>query len=152
MSQRDITFAACAVIAAHGPQALTIAVRYIVNVRELGLIEKAAWWESVALAIKKIQRSDQIRRWRLKAEEIRTAADGFADTAARGHMRNSAETYEALANALEARLERKKETEFRRRVEAQHRRNLSNRCYRRESAVSSGVAAGEGTLARNACK
>jgi hypothetical protein len=82
MSQRDITLAACAVIAAHGPRALSIAVRYIVNVRELGLVEKAAWWESVALAIKKIQRSDQIRRWRLKAEE-RPAPRGAALTGLR---------------------------------------------------------------------
>jgi hypothetical protein len=48
--------------------------------------------------------AEQIRRWRMKAEEIRTAADGFADGSARQHMRNSAETYEALANTAEARL------------------------------------------------
>jgi hypothetical protein len=51
---------------------------------------------------------EQIRRWRLKAEELRTAADGFADGAARQHLRNSAETYEALANNAEARLDRRK--------------------------------------------
>jgi hypothetical protein len=54
---------------------------------------------------------DQIRRWRLKAEEIRTAADAFADASARDTMRNSAETYEALANSFEARLKREKDTE-----------------------------------------
>jgi hypothetical protein len=52
--------------------------------------------------------AEQIRRWRMKAEEIRSAADGFADGSAR-YMRNSAETYEALANAAEARLERRKD-------------------------------------------
>ena len=51
---------------------------------------------------------EQIRRWRMKAEEIRTAADGFADGSARQYMLNSAETYEALANSFEARLQRPK--------------------------------------------
>ena len=55
--------------------------------------------------------SGQIRRWRMKAEEIRTAAGGFADGSARQHMRNSAETYEALANAAEARFPRRKDRE-----------------------------------------
>ena len=36
------------------------------------------------------------------------AADGFADGAARQHLRNSAEAYEALANNAEARLDRRK--------------------------------------------
>src|SRR6266446_6268954 len=53
--------------------------------------------------------AEQIRRWRMKAEEIRTAADGFADGSARQHMRNSAETYEALANTAEARFQRRKD-------------------------------------------
>jgi hypothetical protein len=52
---------------------------------------------------------EQIRRWRMKAEELHTAADGFTDGAARQHLRNSAETYEALANAAEARVERHKD-------------------------------------------
>jgi hypothetical protein len=51
--------------------------------------------------------SGQIRRWRMKAEEIRTAAAGFADGSAGQHMRNSAETYEALANTAEARFQRR---------------------------------------------
>jgi hypothetical protein len=55
--------------------------------------------------------AEQIRRWRMKAEEIRSAADGFADGSARQHMRNSAETYEALANTAEARLQRRKDRE-----------------------------------------
>ncbi len=46
---------------------------------------------------------EHIRRWRMKAEELRTAADSFADGSARQHLRNSAETYDALANAAEAR-------------------------------------------------
>jgi hypothetical protein len=53
-------------------------------------------------------RAEQIRRWRLKAEELPTAADGFADGAARQHLRNSAETYEALAINAAARLDRRK--------------------------------------------
>jgi len=53
--------------------------------------------------------AEQIRRWRLKAEELRTAADGFADNSARRHLRNSAETYEALANNAEARSQRRGE-------------------------------------------
>ncbi len=55
--------------------------------------------------------AEQIHRWRMKAEEIRAAADGFADGSARQHMRNSAETYEALANTAEARLQRRKQRE-----------------------------------------
>jgi hypothetical protein len=53
--------------------------------------------------------AEQIRRWRMKAEELRTAADGFTHGAARQHLRNSAETYEALANSAAARLERRKD-------------------------------------------
>ena len=51
----------------------------------------------------------QVRRWRMKAEEIRTAADGFTNGSAGQYLRNSAETYEALANAAEARLQRGKD-------------------------------------------
>jgi hypothetical protein len=53
--------------------------------------------------------SQQIRRWRMKAEELRTAADGFADGLARQHLRNSADTYDTLANAAEVRLQRQKD-------------------------------------------
>jgi hypothetical protein len=53
---------------------------------------------------------EQIRRWRMKAEEIRTAADGFGDGSARQALRNSAATYETLANTAEARLQRRKDT------------------------------------------
>lgn len=48
--------------------------------------------------------AEQIRRWRMKAEEIRSVADGYTDGS---YMRNSAETYEALANSAEARLQRR---------------------------------------------
>jgi hypothetical protein len=51
----------------------------------------------------------QVRRWRMKAEEIRTAAEGYGDGSARQALLNSAATYEALADATEARLERRKE-------------------------------------------
>jgi hypothetical protein len=53
----------------------------------------------------------QIRRWRMKAEEVRTAADGFGDGSARQALRSSAETYEALANAAEARAAGRKDRE-----------------------------------------
>jgi hypothetical protein len=49
---------------------------------------------------------EQIRRWRMKAEELRTAAESFTNDSARRAFRSSAETYDALANALEARLRR----------------------------------------------
>ena len=55
--------------------------------------------------------AEQIRRWRMKAEELRTAADGFGDGSARQHLRNSAATYDTLANAAEARLENRKDRE-----------------------------------------
>jgi hypothetical protein len=54
---------------------------------------------------------EQIHRWRMKAEEIRSAADGFDDGSSRRHMRNSADTYDALANAAEARLQKRKDRE-----------------------------------------
>ena len=53
----------------------------------------------------------QIRRWRMKAEEIRAAAEGFNDGSARQALLNSAATYETLANTLEARLQRRKDQE-----------------------------------------
>jgi len=49
---------------------------------------------------------EQIRRWRMKAEELRTAAESFTNDSARRAFLSSAETYDALANALEARLRR----------------------------------------------
>lgn len=53
--------------------------------------------------------SVQIQRWRMRAEEIRAAAEGFRDDLARRHLLNSADTYEVLANAAEARLKRRKD-------------------------------------------
>ena len=52
---------------------------------------------------------EQVRRWRMKAEEIRTAAEDYGDGSARQVLLNSAATYEALANAAEARLQRRKD-------------------------------------------
>jgi len=54
---------------------------------------------------------EQIRRWRMKAEEIRTAADGFGNRSASQASRNAAETYDALANAAEARVQGRKDRE-----------------------------------------
>ena len=51
----------------------------------------------------------QIRRWRMKAEEIRTAAESFADNSARQALLHSAATYEVLADAAEARFQRRKD-------------------------------------------
>jgi hypothetical protein len=47
--------------------------------------------------------SEQIRRWRMKAEEIRTAVESVADNSARQAFLHSADTYDALANAAEMR-------------------------------------------------
>jgi hypothetical protein len=52
---------------------------------------------------------EQIRYWRMKAEELRAAAEGFANQASRDYFLHTAETYEALANNTEARLDRRKE-------------------------------------------
>jgi hypothetical protein len=49
---------------------------------------------------------EQIRRWRMKAEELRTTADGFANGAA---LQSSAATYDTLADNAEARLQRRKD-------------------------------------------
>jgi hypothetical protein len=42
---------------------------------------------------------EQIRRWRMKAEEIRTAVESFTNESARQAFLNSAQTYETLANS-----------------------------------------------------
>lgn len=75
--------------------------------------EKGAGFSGVAVwdRARRVQREskdglERIRRWRMKAEEIRTTAEGFSDGSARQHLHGSARTYEALANAAEARLER----------------------------------------------
>ena len=48
----------------------------------------------------------RIRWWRMKAEELRTAADGFTSASARAYFEHAAETYETLADNGEARLRR----------------------------------------------
>ena len=47
----------------------------------------------------------QISRWRLKAEEIRTARDGMSNPDARETFSRLAETYERLAENAQARLD-----------------------------------------------
>ena len=54
---------------------------------------------------------ERIRRWRMKAEELRTAADDFTNNSSRGYFQHAAEAYEALANGAEGRFERRKEAE-----------------------------------------
>jgi hypothetical protein len=56
---------------------------------------------------------EQIRHWRMKAEEIRTAVEDMRDRSARQAFLNAAATYETLADRAEARLQRKieKQTE-----------------------------------------
>jgi CheY-like chemotaxis protein len=53
--------------------------------------------------------SVRIRRWRMKAEELRTAADSFADPSSRQHMRLTAQTYDTLADRAEARLHQQRD-------------------------------------------
>lgn len=52
---------------------------------------------------------ERIRRWRTKAEELRTAADGNASDAARQDLRHAARTYETLADSSAARNEGKRQ-------------------------------------------
>jgi len=49
-------------------------------------------------------RREQIKRWRLRAEEIRTTAEQFADPTARRSLNAAAANYERMANHVEARL------------------------------------------------
>ena len=58
-----------------------------------------------------VAQTEQTRRWRMKAEEIRTAAEGFSDGSGRQAWLNSADTYDALANSAEARLQNRKDRE-----------------------------------------
>jgi hypothetical protein len=57
----------------------------------------------------KAMRSDaehgRIRVWRLKAEELRTIADGMRDPSARSGLLNAAMNYERLADDAEGRFE-----------------------------------------------
>jgi hypothetical protein len=67
-------------------------------------------WEGARIVRRELDSSlEQIRRWRMKAEEIRASGEGFADHLSRQYLLNAAETYEALASAAEARLQRRKE-------------------------------------------
>ena len=43
----------------------------------------------------------RVRQWRMKAEELHTAADGMTDPMARAGMRNAAATYDAMADNAE---------------------------------------------------
>lgn len=54
---------------------------------------------------------ERIRRWRMKAEELRTAGEGDTGNPARQHMLHAADSYEVLANAAEARLPHQKDWE-----------------------------------------
>jgi hypothetical protein len=67
-------------------------------------------WDGARIVQRELDSSlEQIRRWRMKAEELRTGAEGFADNSSRQYLLNAAETYEALAKAAAARLERRTE-------------------------------------------
>jgi hypothetical protein len=48
-----------------------------------------------------IEQQNRIRQWRMKAEELRTAADCMTDPMARAGMRNAAATYETMADSAE---------------------------------------------------
>jgi CheY-like chemotaxis protein len=49
----------------------------------------------------------RIRRWRQKAEELRTTSDSFGDNSASAGLRRAAATYDGLADNAEARREPK---------------------------------------------
>jgi DNA-binding response OmpR family regulator len=51
----------------------------------------------------------QIRRWRRKADELRSAADGNASAPAQRDLRHAARTYDALADSSEARNPRQRQ-------------------------------------------
>ena len=51
----------------------------------------------------------RIRRWRMKAEELRTAGQDFTDNRGRNYLLHAAESYEALADAAQARLQRQQD-------------------------------------------
>jgi hypothetical protein len=53
---------------------------------------------------------DQARRWRQKAEELRTVADQIANPFARDSLRRMADTYETLAAQAEKRSAGDRET------------------------------------------
>ena len=48
-----------------------------------------------------VRAEKRIRRWRMKAEELRSAAGSMKDPRARAGMRNAAATYEAIADTAE---------------------------------------------------
>jgi len=67
-------------------------------------------WDGTRIVQRELDSSlEQIRRWRMKAEELRTSGESFTDSSSRQYLLNAAETYEALANAAEARLQRRNE-------------------------------------------
>jgi hypothetical protein len=47
---------------------------------------------------------DHVEEWRIRAEEIRATAEGFASRSAREAMLDVAQTYERMADDLEGRL------------------------------------------------
>ncbi len=64
-------------------------------------------WDGARIVRRELDSSlERIRRWRMKAEELRTGGEGFTDNSSRQYLLNAAETYEALANTAEARLQR----------------------------------------------
>ena len=49
---------------------------------------------------------DHVEEWRLRADEIRATAEGFASRSAREAMLDVAQTYERMADDLESRLKK----------------------------------------------
>ena len=49
--------------------------------------------------------AEQIRRWRIKAEELRTTSEGHTLASVRQDLKTAAQTYDALADRAEARLQ-----------------------------------------------
>jgi hypothetical protein len=56
------------------------------------------------LGVVRVTNQADIARWRLRAEECRTAAEQMKDATARGELMGVAQSYEKMANGAEARL------------------------------------------------
>lgn len=68
---------------------------------ELEKAKAAALQESLATARSSAERERYIRQWRMKAEELRTAADSMTTPKACAGMRNAATAYDAMADQAE---------------------------------------------------
>ena len=63
-----------------------------------------SWRRVSGLGVVHVTSQADIVRWRLRAEECRTAAEQMKDATARGELMGVAESYDKLAASAEARL------------------------------------------------